>query len=382
MSVQKETKEKSVLVRVSRMRKFEEILELGQISASSLGLRSFQKEVSKLTKKILQCQIVHLYIFQEKDNRLVRDEWIKDGKEHRRIKFKVDPSTFVGTCASEHNTLNLTDVQSDIRYKRLGKSLQTASIQSMLLAPMILQGSLVGVIEAINSDKEQFDEEDEFFMDAVCNQVSIVLNNFKLIDGIQRQFLQIVQAMADAVGKKDTYTGGHTKRVAHFAEMIGKEMDLSHTDMNDLKLASVLHDVGKIGIEDKVLKKTSPLTDEEFSVMKNHPRLGFEILGHIDGLEKVIDGMRFHHERPDGKGYPYGLRDGEIPLIAAIISVADAFDAMISTRPYSKGKPPMVAYQEVIDHRGTQFDERVVDAFVKSFQKTKMYKTLPDKKAA
>ena len=97
--------------------------------------------------------------------------------------------------------------------------------------------------------------------------------------------------------------------------------------------------------------------------MRNHPDIGFQILGHIKSLGNVIDGMRFHHERPDGKGYPYGLKGEDIPIIASIISVADTFDAMISTRPYRKGLPPMVAWQEILDHSDSQFDARVVEAF-------------------
>ncbi len=367
-------KEGSILIKISKIRKFEEILKLGQVSASALGLKMFQKEVGKLIKKILLCEYVHLYLFHAKKKSLIREMWTKDGKEHKVIKYKIDKSTFVGTCAYEHNILNLVDIHNDIRFARLDASLKSIDIHSLLLSPMMLRGELIGVIKAVNSCKKEFDEEDEFFMDAISNQVSIVLDNFHLVDGLQKQFFQTAHAMADAIGKKDSYTGGHTKRVERFAEMIAKEMDLSHSERVDLRFASVLHDIGKIGIEDKILKKEAPLTNEEFKVMKKHPEIGFEILGHIDGFKKVVDGMRFHHERPDGKGYPYGLKGNEIPVIASIISVADSFDAMISTRPYSKGRSPMEAYQEILNHRGTQFDKNVVDAFVKGLKKTKMYR--------
>ena len=377
-------KEESILIKISKMRKFEEILKLGQVSASALGLKMFQKEVGKLVKKILHCEYVHLYIFDAKKKVLVREMSTKDGKEQKVVQYKVDTSTFVGTCAYEHNMLNLADISKDIRTFRMDEFLRSIECHSLLLSPLMLKGEVIGVVKAINSEKRQFNDEDEFFMDAVSNQISIVIDNFHLVEGLQKQFYQTVQAMADAIGKKDSYTGGHTKRVEHFADMIAQEMDISHAERMDLRLASVLHDIGKIGIEDKILKKTSPLTDEEFKIMKKHPEIGFEILGHIDGLEKVVDGMRFHHERPDGKGYPYGLKRKEIPIIASIIAVADSFDAMISTRPYSKGRSPMEAYQEILNHRGTQFNEDVVDAFAKGLKKTKMYKLekLEEKKVA
>lgn len=366
--------EDSVLIRISKVRKFEDILRLGQVSASSLGLRAFQREVAKLARKILHCEGLNLYLHDRKEGLLAREAWSRGGEGRRRITYEVGPATFVGTCARDLAMLNPPDVQGDVRSRRMDPSMNAARCHSLLYAPMVLGGGLVGVVEAVNSTKKRFDEEDEFFMEAVCNQVSIVLSNFDLVDGIREQFLQTVQAMADAIGKKDSYTGGHTKRVQRFAAMIADEMNLPHSDLQDLRLAAVLHDVGKIGIEDKILKKDSPLTKEEFEVMKRHPRLGYEILGHIDGLAAVVDGMRFHHERPDGKGYPYGLKEGEIPLIASIISVADAFDAMLSNRPYSKGRPPMEAWREVLDNRGTQFDAKVVDAFDRAFRKTKMYR--------
>ncbi len=102
--------------------------------------------------------------------------------------------------------------------------------------------------------------------------------------------------------------------------------------------------------------------------MKKHPAIGWEILSSVDGLKDITDGARYHHERPDGKGYPYGLKDGEIPKIASIISVADTYDAMVSTRPYRKGLDPQIAFSEIVKYRGTQFDTEVVDAFVKAFE--------------
>ena len=366
--------EKSVLVRISKMRKFEEIMNLGQISASALGLRMFQKEIERTSKKILHCEKAHLYYYDTKEDVLVRDIWTKNGQEHKFIRYNIDKTTFVGTCAYEHNMLNLVDIYNDIRSKKMDESLDKMNCHSLLLSPLMLEGENIGVIKAINSNKRRFNDEDEFFMSAISNQTSIVLNNFNLVEKLRKQFFQIVKAMSDIIIKRDAYTGGHTKRVEHFSEMIAREMDLSHTDIMDLRLAAILHDIGKVGIEDKILKKKAPLTKEEFEIMKQHPKIGFEILGHIDGLEKVVDGMRFHHERPDGKGYPYGLSGKEIPLIASIVSVADAFDAMISKRPYSQGRSTMEAFYEIIEHRGRQFDPDVVDAFVRGFKKTKMYK--------
>ena len=129
----------------------------------------------------------------------------------------------------------------------------------------------------------------------------------------------------------------------------------------------MLHDLGKVEIVDEILKKTAPLDSREQLVMREHPELGFEMLGEVRELGDVIDGVRFHHERWDGAGYPCGLKGEGIPLFARIIAVADTYDAMVSTRPYRKGLGPSVAYDEILKNAGTQFDPRVVIAFGSAF---------------
>jgi HD-GYP domain-containing protein (c-di-GMP phosphodiesterase class II) len=180
--------------------------------------------------------------------------------------------------------------------------------------------------------------------------------------------------LAEAIEKKNHYTGGHTKRVVYYALCIAKYLQLTSEQLEQVRLAAVLHDVGKIGIEDKILKKNAPLDAEEWKVMQTHPQLGFDILGRVEGLKDVIGGARYHHERWDGKGYPVGLQGEAIPLIARIVAVADAYDAMVSTRPYRKGLDPKTAYEEILQHRGSQFDPLVVDAFVQAFKCEKMGK--------
>ena len=139
-------------------------------------------------------------------------------------------------------------------------------------------------------------------------------------------------------------------------------------------MAALLHDISKIGVEDKIPKKQAPLDPEEWKVMQKHPQLGYEIMSRVEGLKDVVGGMRYHHERWDGKGYPLGLKGEDIPLVARIIAVADTYDAMVSTRPYRKGLPPATAFEEIVRYRGTQFDPMVVDAFIQAYQNEKMGK--------
>lgn len=355
-----------------KIEKYEDLIKLGQLTSSSLDYKNIQKRAEGKIKKLLECEKVVIYKYNEKTKNL-EHTFYKDSKVDN-IEITIDENTFLGSCAYFSAILHITDINSDIRIKRSPKYLVESEADSLLLIPLLSKGELLGVIEASHKRGSEFSEEDIHFAEAVANQMTMSLENFRLFQKLQNQFLQVVESLADAIGKKDAYTGGHTKRVRHFSEMIGKELDLAFEDMNNLKLSAVLHDIGKIGIEDNILKKKAPLTADEFLVMKEHPRLGYEILGHIESLSEVVDGMRFHHERPDGKGYPFGLKGDEIPVIAMIISVADTFDAMISNRPYRKGLPPMIAWQEILDNRGTQFSEKVVDAFDRAFKKTKMYR--------
>lgn len=370
MDMMEKTMSKAALRK--KLERYEGLIKLGQITSSSMDYKNIQKKSEQQIKSLLGCEKVYVFRFNNKTKNIEREFALENKSEV--IQIEINDQTFIGTSAKHNAILSFENVENDLRLKKSPNYLQEIRPSSLLLIPLLSKGEFIGIIEAIDSYKGKFDEEDVHFAEAVANQMTMSLENFSLFEKLQAQFIQVVEALADAIGKKDAYTGGHTKRVRHFAEIIGKEMDLPFEDMNNLRLSAVLHDIGKIGIEDKILKKTSPLTSEEFEVMKHHPRLGYEILGHIESLSVVVDGMRFHHERPDGKGYPFGLKGDDIPRIAMIISVADTFDAMISTRPYRKGLPPMIAWQEIIDNRGTQFSIEVVDAFDRAFKKTKMFR--------
>jgi HD-GYP domain-containing protein (c-di-GMP phosphodiesterase class II) len=148
---------------------------------------------------------------------------------------------------------------------------------------------------------------------------------------------------------------------------IARRLNLTDEERENLRLAAILHDVGKIGIEDTILKKISGLDENEYEIIKQHPKTGEEILGHITMLKDVIPGMKYHHERVDGMGYPDGLSKDEIPLIAKIIAVADTFDAITTDRAYRKAVTDDEALRELSAHAGTQFDEEVVRAFTDAY---------------
>ncbi len=184
---------------------------------------------------------------------------------------------------------------------------------------------------------------------------------------LEENFYMTITLMAKAIEAKDQYTGNHCERVMNFGLMIGKQIGLKEHDLNSLRYGGILHDVGKIGIPETVLNKPGSLTDQEYTIMKTHPEIGARILKNVPLLKSAIDIIHYHHEYVNGKGYPLGLKGDEIPLLARIASIADAFDAMTSLRPY---RDHAMTHQEAMAElkrcSGTQFDPALVDAFEKA----------------
>ncbi len=169
-----------------------------------------------------------------------------------------------------------------------------------------------------------------------------------------------IRALAAALDARDAYTAGHSERVSALSLAIGRQMHVSDADLEVLRLGAILHDIGKIGISDNILGKAGPLTEDEYEIIKTHPVLGAQILRTVPFLEPHLPIVELHHEQPDGLGYPYGLRGDQIPLLARIVHVADAFDAMTTARAYRAGRPAPEALAVLWRHAGTQFDLDVV----------------------
>jgi putative nucleotidyltransferase with HDIG domain len=182
-------------------------------------------------------------------------------------------------------------------------------------------------------------------------------------------FLSTCEKLATAVALRDTYTGDHSQRVTLFAILLGQQLHLSAEDLELLRVGTPLHDIGKIGIEDSILRKPGQLTPAELEVMKTHTTLGAKILEPIPDLRQALLIVRSHHERWDGHGYPDGLKGEDIPRLARIVAVANAFDAMVFDTPYRRGQPVAIAFAEIERQQGGQFDPEVVTALLQIREK-------------
>jgi len=209
---------------------------------------------------------------------------------------------------------------------------------------------------------ENFNRMSESIRDAIENLKRAARENHEL-------FINSIRALAAAIDAKDPYTRGHSERVARYASQVAREMGLTPEDVRRVRLSALLHDVGKIGIDDRILRKPTALTEEEFEVMKSHPTKGAAIMETIPQLRDVIPGMKHHHERWEGGGYPDGLSGEDIPLQARIVSVADTFDAMTTTRPYQRAMDIRFVFQRLRDLAGNRFDPTIVEALINSYDK-------------
>ena len=195
----------------------------------------------------------------------------------------------------------------------------------------------------------------------MAEQIAVVLSNQDLYRDLERFVINVVKSLVQAIEAKDLYTKGHSERVNNYSMMISEKLELGDSEKRALHWASILHDIGKIGIPEAILNKSDFLNDEEYSIIKKHPEKGSEILKPIEQLNDSVEGLLYHHERYDGKGYPKGLKEKEIPLAARIIAVADTFDAITTSRAYRDARTYEKAVEIIKDVAGSQLDPDIVN---------------------
>ncbi len=234
-------------------------------------------------------------------------------------------------------------------------------------------------------DESPFEQEELDFFAALASDAAMAIRNAQLFDGLKREaernrklFIQTITVLGSTIEAKDAYTHGHTERVTQYALEIARRMTVngsarfSDTFLENLYIAGVLHDIGKIAVPEEILNKRGPLTDEEYGIMRQHTIKGAEIVNPLSLPLECMDGIKYHHERFDGKGYPEGLKDGMIPPSAAIIAVADTFDAMTSDRPYRQGFSKQTAIEEIRRCTGTQFNPLPALAMIELYEAGKI----------
>jgi HD-GYP domain-containing protein (c-di-GMP phosphodiesterase class II) len=268
-----------------------------------------------------------------------------------------------------------------------------------LSIPLFISGEVVGVVFMESGTVGIFDDINLEFLEDLSRYISIAIQNAEMYDNIYKQkqeietlyeessstkeelkykndelvsyseemqsgYFQMVMALANSIEAMDSYTRGHCQRVMEIACGIAKEMGLSEKAIEDLKYIAILHDIGKIGIPTEILNKTERLSDSEMDIIRKHPLISYNILKGVKFIKEGLIGILQHHERYDGKGYPYGVSGEEISEFGRILCIADAVDAMTSDRPYRKAMSFEAAIEEIKRCKGTQFDPEIADIFV------------------
>lgn len=218
--------------------------------------------------------------------------------------------------------------------------------------------------------EQQFRQGELKLLQSTAKQISVLLANANLYYELEQFVVNMIKALVFAIEAKDTYTSGHSERVNRYVMMIAERLQLDDTQKKILNWASILHDIGKIGIPGSILNKPARLSDEEFNLIKQHPKKGQDILEPLEQLASCLPVILHHHERFDGKGYPHGLKGAEIPFLSRIIAVADTFDAITTNRAYRPSKTPEKALAIIDEVSGTQLDPQVVEALKDVFETT------------
>lgn len=343
--------------------------QLSQLLNSTLDPKEIQRGAMEAATRLMKAEVGSLLLVHEEKRHLYFEVALGEREEDLKTISLRFGEGIAGWVAQHGKPLIMNSPEKDRRFFKGVDEKTEFKTRNIICVPVRVKEKTIGVLEAINKKgKGGFNKEDLSLLISLADQVAIALDNSRLYQELEEMFFQTAKSLADAIEKRDPHTGGHTQRVTLYSQAIAKYLPLTSLEKKWVKITSVLHDIGKIGIEDDILKKPKPLSPGEFEIIKRHSNMGAEIIEHIRQLREIIPGVKYHHEQVDGKGYPDGLRGKDIPILAKIVAVADTYDAMTTDRPYRKAMDKKIAIEELKRCSGTQLDGEVVEAFIHAYQ--------------
>ena len=295
--------------------------------------------------------------------------FLTDALRHTHLKLGEGQA---GQALLEQRSIHIQDLPA----QQAGFSQSPLFLQekfvSYFAVPLVVKGAAQGVLEVFQ--RAEFEPNPEWmeFLESLAGQAAIALENAALFIDLQRRNLDLslayettLEGWSRALDLRDEETEGHTQRVTQITMRLAREMNMSAVELVHARRGALLHDIGKMGVPDRILNKPGPLTEEEWEIMRKHPLLALELLTPIEFLREAVDIPYCHHEKWDGSGYPRGLKGEQIPLAARIFAVADVWDALTSDRPYRKAWPKNKAFAYIREQSGLHFDPQVVTVFLK-----------------
>ncbi|MCX7702635.1 MAG: HD domain-containing protein [Planctomycetota bacterium] len=286
----------------------------------------------------------------------------KDGTTGGQISY-----TIVRKVVEERTALVTQDAGVDERFKA-GMSIVIGGIRSAMCAPIAMGNNVLGALYIDTVGRQQaFSSIDLELLSVIAKQAALALHRAQLMKSVEKAYYSTVRVMVAAVEAKDEYTKGHSERVTTYSLRLADHVGLTGKRLDILRLAALLHDIGKIGVPEHILNKADKLSYEEFGVIRRHPDVGYKIIKNIDSDDaaEVARIVRYHHERYDGKGYPDGISGKEIPIFARLIAVCDTYDAMTSHRPYRPPMPKEKVIEELERGSGVQWDSAITTLMLK-----------------
>ncbi|MFQ5454757.1 MAG: HD domain-containing phosphohydrolase [Nitrospirota bacterium] len=342
--------------------KYEDISFLYGLSTKLSTMPDFEAVCRIITRDILKVvpvENISILLLDEEKEELYSKYSIKnDGKHNPHFKFKKDEG-ITGYVMSNRNPLIECNVKNNSFFKEV-----SYPITSLLSVPMIARGKVIGTINLSDRlDRNEFSTRDLKLVSSIASSCAITLDNSLLFHEIKSLFWSAVKSLISTIDAKDNYTCGHSQRVANITLVIASELKIPQEELDDIYLAALLHDIGKIGVPEKILFKKGKLTKEEWNEIKKHPFYSSKILEGVKQFEKIAIWVKHEHERYDGLGYPDKIKENEIPMASRIISIADAYDAMTSDRSYRKRMSSDKAIYLLEKSSGTQFDPDIYKVF-------------------
>jgi putative nucleotidyltransferase with HDIG domain len=331
--------------------------------ATKVSEREIGRILVRQAEKILECDRVSLLLLDEDKVHLRVLASVGLPREAQEVRIPIG-SSVAGRILADEKPFEIEDICQRPDLSELTVGTYQSTKFAVLRFPMRNHGEPVGVLTATECRRAgEFAPRDLKLLEGLLEVGAASLTHCRLHAAVRQQMIGAIRALAAAVDAKDHYTHDHSSRVSRCALVIGRMMGIADAEtLREIELAGQLHDIGKIGVPDSILLKSSGLTRDEFEVVKKHAEIGANIVNRVKGLERVSKAILHHHERWDGRGYPEGLEGQAIPLIARMIAVADAFDSLTSDRSYRGRVRQKAALGELRTHQGAQFDSKVVSA--------------------
>ncbi|MFH1239541.1 MAG: HD domain-containing phosphohydrolase, partial [bacterium] len=340
------------------------IFEISRIVSSSLDTREVFSLIAKMSCELLNARASDLRLLDEKRQWLLNMGSFGLSKNYLNNTLLHNDEGIAGLIVKYKKPITISDVAKDSRI-RYPKYIQKEGITALMGVPIIFDGEALGALIVYKEGGQKYAINDELILATFASQAAIAIKNAQLHRNVNETYLDTISTLVLTVEARDSYTQGHSSRVTRYSIDIARAMKVSEMEVEYIRRCGKLHDIGKIAIPDSLLKAPKILSITEKAQIELHPIIGVRILAPLKFLEYGVAIIRSHHERYDGNGYPDGLRGQSIPMVARILSVADAFDAMTSDRPYRRKMELPMAIKEIELNSGTQFDPVVVEAFLK-----------------